>query len=450
MRIALSLVVVLAASFSGCAEQRTEDRPIVLVDDSQQQAVFDCSLRGDTGYSQGSPFPIQVVTVDGDPVEEATANAYIVMQEAAAEDGVNIRINSGFRTMDDQERLYSCYTECNCNNCNLAARPGYSNHQSGHALDLNTDNDSVLSWLEEHGDEYGFSRTVPSEDWHWEWWSGGPGGGPCGSTSACATGDFTGAFCDDEGSSSEAAHNCLVNDLHVDFHCTEVDGNPAFCGGKPLTRGELAFVLGNAAGIPLTGHPDAFSDDNGHIYEASMNAFARYGIYIGNGVGTGNVDGGVARSTIAMVIARMYGLPDPTRDYFIDDAEDPTIQRAQNQLGDIGFDTGCGGGNFCGSDLADRSTSARFACGLSERTLTPVWLSAAQGEGEGDAGEGEGDVAAGEGEGEGAGPAGIEPMRDERILDVRGGCGGCDSAPASSFAIALVLLWRSRRRAHIQ
>jgi hypothetical protein len=457
MRIALSLVVVLAA----CEETRTEDRPVDTFDSSQQQALFDCSLSSDTGYSQGSPFPIQVVTVDGEPVEEATANAYIVMQEAAAADGVNIRINSGFRTQAEQEYFFQCHEDCNCNNCNLAARPGYSNHQSGHALDLNTSSSSVLSWLNAHGDEYGFARTVPSEDWHWEWWSGGPGGGPCGSTSACATGDFEGTFCDDEGSSSEAAHNCLVTNLNVDFHCTAINGHPAFCGGQPLTRGELAFVLGSAAGIPMTGHPDAFSDDNGHIYESAMNAFAAYGIFVGNGQGTGNVDGGVARSTIAVVIARMYALPDPTRDYFDDDADDASLQRAQNQIGDIGFDSGCGARNFCGSDLADRSTSARFACGLSERTLTPVWLLPGEGEGEIDAGEGEGDVGAGDGEGETGDIGGhsetdiddtdtdtdrprLEPTREERIVNVD----GCTSAPMSSFAVALLLLWRTRRARH--
>jgi MYXO-CTERM domain-containing protein len=39
----------------------------------------------------------------------------------------------------------------------------------------------VLAWLEAHGDEFGFEATVPSEDWHWEWWGGGPAtNGPCG------------------------------------------------------------------------------------------------------------------------------------------------------------------------------------------------------------------------------------------------------------------------------
>jgi MYXO-CTERM domain-containing protein len=101
------------------------------------------------------------------------------MAQAAAAKGVNIKVVSGFRTMAEQTYLYNCYIHCNCNNCNLAASPGNSNHQSGHALDLNTSASGVLSWLNAHGGTYGFKRTVASEAWHWEWWGGGPGGGPC-------------------------------------------------------------------------------------------------------------------------------------------------------------------------------------------------------------------------------------------------------------------------------
>lgn len=144
-------------------------------------AAIDCNESQNTGYVQGDAFAITVVTVDGKPVEVETANAYYQMQQAAAADGVGIKVVSGFRTMSEQEYLYGCYINCNCNNCNLAAKPGYSNHQSGHALDLNTAATGVLNWLNAHGEYYGFARTVPSEPWHWEWWGGGPpANGPCG------------------------------------------------------------------------------------------------------------------------------------------------------------------------------------------------------------------------------------------------------------------------------
>ncbi len=188
-RTAGAALMMLVGTLHGCGdfpldgdgEHELEAEP---VDDGSNillQGIIDCSERADTGYRNGSPFSITVVTVDGKPVEKRTANAYYVMQQAAARDGVRIRIVSGFRTMAEQRYLYSCYTNCNCNSCNLAARPGYSNHQSGHALDLNTSEAAVYNWLSNNGGRFGFERTVPSERWHWEWWSGGPGGGPCGS-----------------------------------------------------------------------------------------------------------------------------------------------------------------------------------------------------------------------------------------------------------------------------
>lgn len=140
---------------------------------------YDCAESQDQGYDAGTPFEITVVHVDGKPVEVDTANAFWVMRQAAAADGVDIHINSGFRTMADQEYFWMCYQCCCCNNCNLAAQPGYSNHQSGHALDLNASAPGVYNWLAEHGGEFGFTETVPSENWHWEWWGGGPGGGIC-------------------------------------------------------------------------------------------------------------------------------------------------------------------------------------------------------------------------------------------------------------------------------
>lgn len=126
--------------------------------------------RPETGYRGGKAFEIMVVTIDGKPVEIETAKAYRRMAEAAAKEGVNIVVVSGFRTMAEQEYLYGCYKTKKCNNGNLAAKPGYSNHQSGHALDLNARDPAVGAWLRAHAHEYGFKNTVLSEPWHWEYW----------------------------------------------------------------------------------------------------------------------------------------------------------------------------------------------------------------------------------------------------------------------------------------
>jgi hypothetical protein len=146
---------------------------------SEALSSYSCQMTTATGYKDGVPFTIKVVTVDDEKVEWKTANAYLEMAKAAQNAGVQLRVVSGFRTMAEQQYLYNCYINCNCNNCNLAAKPGASNHQSGHALDLNTSSPGVYTWLSNHGDQFGFERTVPSEAWHWEWWGQDDGDGPC-------------------------------------------------------------------------------------------------------------------------------------------------------------------------------------------------------------------------------------------------------------------------------
>jgi MYXO-CTERM domain-containing protein len=146
---------------------------------SEALSSLSCNMSSTTGYTSGNSFSIKVVTIDGKKVEWKTANAYMEMAKAAAKSGVQIRIVSGFRSMSEQQYLYGCYVNCSCNGCNLAAKPGYSNHQSGHALDLNTSAPGVYSWLSKNAGKFGFKRTVPSEAWHWEWWGNDDGQGPC-------------------------------------------------------------------------------------------------------------------------------------------------------------------------------------------------------------------------------------------------------------------------------
>ena len=119
------------------------------------------------GYVEGRAMRIMVTRLDSKPVEVHTAAAYSRMRDAASHDRVTLHIVSGFRTMAHQQALYRAYRR---GRGNLAAVPGQSNHQSGHALDLNTSTPGVLRWLERNARRFGFRRTVPTEAWHWEWW----------------------------------------------------------------------------------------------------------------------------------------------------------------------------------------------------------------------------------------------------------------------------------------
>jgi LAS superfamily LD-carboxypeptidase LdcB len=109
---------------------------------------------------------IDLTILEGKAVEIDTAAAFERMRAAADAEGVTLRVVSGFRSMQKQRELYEGYR----NGGALAAVPGFSNHQSGHALDLNTFARGVYAWLVRNAASYGFKRTVPSEAWHWEAW----------------------------------------------------------------------------------------------------------------------------------------------------------------------------------------------------------------------------------------------------------------------------------------
>jgi uncharacterized protein (TIGR03382 family) len=250
---------------TGCGvEPSNEEAAPELYETSIEQGLVSCTEKQDTGYTSGAAFAITVVTADGKPCEVGTANAYSVMQTAATADGVSLVVVSGFRTMAEQQYFFACYTQCNCNGCNLAAQPGYSNHQSGHALDLNTSSSGVLTWLNAHGPSFGFNRTVPSEAWHWEYWGGGPGGGPCGNTpSNCTNGEAqacgnygcncvdhacNGGFCPGPGCTAQQAQDC------GNFGCGCVDGQCAggYCPGSGCTAKEALDC--SAAGCGCVDH----------------------------------------------------------------------------------------------------------------------------------------------------------------------------------------------------
>jgi LAS superfamily LD-carboxypeptidase LdcB len=129
---------------------------------------LDCKPIAATGYRRGRKAAITVVTIDDDMVERSTADAYWAMRAAAAKDGVELIIYSGFRTPLEQEYFYRCYRTGKCNGGVKAAKPGWSNHQSGKALDISVSDALVHPWLVANAARFGFEATVPSEPWHWE------------------------------------------------------------------------------------------------------------------------------------------------------------------------------------------------------------------------------------------------------------------------------------------
>jgi LAS superfamily LD-carboxypeptidase LdcB len=135
----------------------------------------------------------ETVIYKGILIAKRVAPHFVAMVNAAKKDGINLNLNSGFRTNEDQtingrtssgqSRLYDRYkhtkgehhtfsghSKSDTKKGNLAAYPGRSNHQNGRAFDLSPTRKGQegLDWLVQNGWKYGFIRTVAKERWHWE------------------------------------------------------------------------------------------------------------------------------------------------------------------------------------------------------------------------------------------------------------------------------------------
>lgn len=99
-----------------------------------------------------------------------TIEPYLELVAAAAEHGVLVLLNSGFRSYPEQKHLHDGFTR-GLPGFNTAAKAGFSKHQNGIAFDLSVpggDGNPTYEWLKRHATAFGFVRTVSKEPWHWE------------------------------------------------------------------------------------------------------------------------------------------------------------------------------------------------------------------------------------------------------------------------------------------
>ena len=108
---------------------------------------------------------------------------YQEMISAAAKNGLNIWIQSGYRSYDYQVKLYNDYVRTDGKEAadKFSSRPGYSEHQTGLAFDLNSVSDDFINtdegkWINDNCYKYGFIIRFPKnkekytgykyESWH--------------------------------------------------------------------------------------------------------------------------------------------------------------------------------------------------------------------------------------------------------------------------------------------
>lgn len=104
-------------------------------------------------------------------ISSEVAEFYLALVNTAEKDGVLLPLKSGFRTYPKQESLYNGFIK-KLPGFNLAAKPGFSNHEDGFAYDFQIsgyEGNPLYDWLKAHGPAHGFVRTVNKEPWHWEY-----------------------------------------------------------------------------------------------------------------------------------------------------------------------------------------------------------------------------------------------------------------------------------------
>ena len=140
------------------------------------------------------------ITEDYPVLQTEAAEAFLSMQAAAAKDGVDVRMQSGYRSVSYQKKLYDNKTQYYRDKglSEAAARekaaaivnpPGCSEHNCGLAADLNSPEHTTLDtgfadtaafrWLCENAEQYGFILRYPKEaesvtgityePWHWRY-----------------------------------------------------------------------------------------------------------------------------------------------------------------------------------------------------------------------------------------------------------------------------------------
>lgn len=148
-------------------------------------------------YKLNSDFePSSLVTINSqyayadNQITEEANDAYVSMWHAAKEADIQLIVNSSYRNYQDQEDVYKSLKQSKGEReaDKVAARPGYSEHQSGLAIDVfeihnqltGTFQDSpAYAWLKENAYKYGFIERYPqdkeyltgysAESWHWRY-----------------------------------------------------------------------------------------------------------------------------------------------------------------------------------------------------------------------------------------------------------------------------------------
>ena len=187
------------------AEQKAEaDKALAAQQQGQVVTPKGCAISG----AHGNPAAIDVVInkkrcfnpIDFTPPDLTSYNGFVIsvkilpdltaMFNAAAVAGVPLSMTSSYRSYSNQVATYNNWVTVNGSTAaadTVSARPGYSEHQTGFAVDLSAGGCSLecfggsaqYQWLQAHAATYGFIERYQAglesitgygpESWHWRY-----------------------------------------------------------------------------------------------------------------------------------------------------------------------------------------------------------------------------------------------------------------------------------------
>ena len=169
---------------------RLRPSPSVEIPEFSERPDADGRLLGHFPYNEA--VSEQLVSVEpGIELHMDAAEALRTMMQAAVADGVDLRVISGYRSLDLQESIFfdiaSERNQTAEERDRVSAPPGYSEHSTGYAVDLGDgtapetnlartfEETPAFRWLQDHAARYHFVLSFPEgndqgvmyEPWHW-------------------------------------------------------------------------------------------------------------------------------------------------------------------------------------------------------------------------------------------------------------------------------------------
>ena len=185
--LVLGSAIVLAAVFSQPLRRWLAPPPVAGL---QAKPDGDGRLLNHFPYAEAPAGELQSVA-PGLLLRRDAAQALLAMQQAAAADGVDLRVLSGFRSIGLQKTLFfdvkSDRNQSAQERAQVSAPPGYSEHSTGFAVDLGDGKDpgsnlsaafersEAFTWLKAKANIFHFHLSFPRgnrqgvsyEPWHW-------------------------------------------------------------------------------------------------------------------------------------------------------------------------------------------------------------------------------------------------------------------------------------------